>query len=552
MFRTAVAADRYPRRYVLEMNLLLLILTVFLAALPARAAEIAASPRGACFQLAEDPGFASWKLTPLAVALLLAPLAALDAAAPLDVAGTPRPAGRPNIVLFLIDDLGWRDLGCQGSAFYQTPNLDRLAREGARFTDAYAACAVCSPTRAAVLTGKYPARLLLTDWLPSGRWNPRARLHSGRFVRALPLEEFTLAEALRTGGYRTASIGKWHLGSEPFSLPEHHGFDVNIAGNGHGAPGNYFFPYDGDWPIPTTDQRATWNVLPDGQPGEYLTDRLTDEAVQFLRGHRDRPFFLYFPHYGVHTPLQAKPEMVARYEQIPEPQRQGKPEYAAMVESVDESVGRVLATLQELGLEKETVVIFTSDNGGFYNATSNAPLRANKGAYYEGGIRVPLLIKWPGVTSPGGVISEPVTSSDLYPTCLAAAGLPLRPHQHLDGLNLQPLFAGSASLDRKSLFWHFPHYNEHPSSVPSSVIRRGPWKLIETFDPEGLELYNLAEDLGETNNLAAANPELVKDLWRELDAWRQDVGAEMMRPNPDYDPSVQLPTRKKGKKRNQE
>jgi len=165
---------------------------------------------------------------------------------------------------------------------------------------------------------------------------------------------------------------------------------------------------------------------------------------------------------------------------------------------------------------------------------------------------VPLLIKWPGVTSPGGVISEPVTSSDLYPTCLAAAGLPLRPHQHLDGLNLQPLFAGSASLDRKSLFWHFPHYNEHPSSVPSSVIRRGPWKLIETFDPEGLELYNLAEDLGETNNLAAANPELVKDLWRELDAWRQDVGAEMMRPNPDYDPSVQLPTRKKGKKRNQE
>jgi arylsulfatase A-like enzyme len=293
-------------------------------------------------------------------------------------------------------------------------------------------------------------------------------------------------------------------------------------------------------------------VLANGQPGEYLTDRLSDEAVKFIRDQRDRPFFLYFPHYGVHTPLQAKPEMIAKYEQIPEAERQGKPEYAAMVESVDESVGRVLAALQELGLEQNTVVIFTSDNGGFYNATSNAPLRANKGAYYEGGIRVPLLIKWPGVTSPGGVISEPVTSSDLYPTCLAAAGLPLRPHQHLDGLNLQPLFAGSASLDRKSLFWHFPHYNEHPSSVPSSVIRRGPWKLIETFDPEGLELYNLAEDLGETNNLAAANPELVKDLWRELDAWRQDVGAEMMRPNPDYDPSVQLPTRKKGKKRNQE
>jgi arylsulfatase A-like enzyme len=215
-------------------------------------------------------------------------------------------------------------------------------------------------------------------------------------------------------------------------------------------------------------------------------------------------------------------------------------------------VGRVLATLTELGLEKSTVIIFTSDNGGFYNATSNAPLRANKGAYYEGGIRVPLLIKWPGVTKPGGVISEPVTSSDLYPTCLAAAGLPLRPHQHLDGLNLQPLLAGSASLGRRSLFWHFPHYNEHPSSVPSSVIRRGPWKLIETFDPEGIELYNLADDLGETRNLAASNPELAGDLRSELDAWREEVGAEMMCPNPDYDPSAQLPAKKKGKNRNQE
>ena len=476
----------------------------------------------------------------LLITLLLAPLA------PRPATEASERAGKPNIVLFLIDDLGWRDLGCQGSTFYQTPHIDQLAGEGARFTDAYAACAVCSPTRAAVLTGKYPARLLLTDWLPSGRWNPQARLQSGRFIRALPLEEFTLAEALREAGYRTASIGKWHLGSEPFSLPEHHGFDVNVAGNGHGAPGNYFFPYDGDWPIPTTDQRATWNVLADGQPGEYLTDRLTDEAVKFIRDQRDRPFFLYFPHYGVHTPLQAKPEMIAKYEQIPEAERQGKPAYAAMVESVDESVGRVLATLNELGLEKNTVVIFTSDNGGFYNATSNAPLRANKGAYYEGGIRVPLIVKWPGVTQAGGVIAEPVTSTDLYPTCLAAAGLPQRPSQHRDGLSLQPLLAGEAPLGRKSLFWHFPHYNEHPSSVPSSVIRRGPWKLIETFDPEGLELYNLADDLGETNNLAAAMPELVADLRRELDAWRQDVGAEMMRPNPDYDPPAVRP--KKGKK----
>ncbi|HNQ87586.1 MAG TPA: sulfatase [Verrucomicrobiota bacterium] len=455
------------------------------------------------------------------------------------------PAGRPNIVLFLIDDLGWRDLGCQGSTYYRTPSIDQLARDGARFTDAYAACAVCSPTRAAILTGKYPARLLLTDWLPSGRWHPKARLQSGRFVRALPLEEFTLAEALREAGYRTASIGKWHLGSEPFSLPEHHGFDVNIAGNAHGAPGSYFFPYPGDWLIPSTGLRAQWNVLADGTPGEYLTDRLTDEAVRFIRENRARPFFLYFPHYGVHTPLQAKPEMIAKYEKIPEAERQGKPAYAAMIESVDESVGRVLATLKELGLDQSTVVIFTSDNGGFYNATSNATLRANKGAYYEGGIRVPLIIKWPGVTKPGWVSAEPVTSSDLYPTCLAAAGLPSRPNQHLDGLNLQPLLASGASLGRKSLFWHFPHYNEHPSSVPSSAVRRGPWKLIETFDPEGLELYNLADDLGETNNLAAAKPELLSDLRGELEAWRKEVRAEMMRPNPDYDPNVPLPAKKR-------
>ncbi|GEM_PF-1662045 len=240
-----------------------------------------------------------------------------------------------------------------------------------RFTDAYSACAVCSPTRAAILTGKYPARLLLTDWLPSGRWNPKARLRSGRFVRALPLEEFTLTEALREGGYQTASIGKWHLGGEPFSSPEHHGFDVNIAGNAHGAPGSYFFPYDGDWAIPTTGLRAKWNVLPDGRAGKYLIDRLTDEAVKFIGENRGRRFFLHYPHYAVHTPLQAKPEMIAEYEKIAETDRQGKPEYAAMVESVDQSVGRVLDTLKELGLTENTVVIFTSDNGGFCNATSH-------------------------------------------------------------------------------------------------------------------------------------------------------------------------------------
>lgn len=485
------------------------------------------------------------KLSPSSFCHLLLCLLLLALPSALHGADAPKPG--PNIILFLIDDLGWKDLGCQGSAFYQTPNIDRLAGEGVRFTAAYAACAVCSPTRAALLTGKYPARLLLTDWLPSGRWNPKARLQSGRFLRGLPVEEHTLAEALREGGYRTAHIGKWHLGSEPFCLPEHHGFDVNIAGNAHGAPGSYFFPYAGDWLIPASGHRAKWNVLPDGKPGEYLTDRLTDEAVKFIRESREKPFFLYFPHYGVHTPIQAKPEVTAKYERVPEAQRQGKPEYAAMVESIDDSVGRVMAVLKELQLDGNTVILFTSDNGGFYNATSNAPLRANKGAYYEGGIRVPLIVKWPGVAKPGLVLSEPVTSTDLYPTCLAAAGLPALPNQHVDGLNLQSALTGEGSLPGRALFWHFPHYNDHPSSVPGSVVRKGPWKLIETFDPEGIELYNLSDDLSETQNLATTETAKADELLRELDTWRRDVGAEMMKPNPDYDPSVKPVKKKKNK-----
>lgn len=447
-------------------------------------------------------------------------------------------SNRRNVILILIDDLGWKDLGCYGSDYYQTPHIDRLAQEGARFTDAYAACAVCSPTRAAILTGKYPARLLLTDWIPSGRWNPHAKLRSGRFVRELPLEETTLAEAMRAAGYRTASIGKWHLGGEPFSMPEHHGFDVNVGGNAHGAPGSYFAPYAGNWSIPSTEVRARWNALPNSKPDEYLTDRLTDEAVEFIRQNQQRPFFLYLPHYGVHSPLQGKPELVAKYEAVPKKDRQGQPDYAAMIESIDVSVGRIAAAVKECGLDEETVIILTSDNGGFFKATSNAPLRANKGAYYEGGIRVPLIIRWPGVCEPGRVISEPVTSTDYYPTCLAAAGLPPKPAQHQDGISLKPLLEGTAATPREALYWHFPHYNEHRSSVPCSAIRKGSWKLIETFDPQGVELYNLADDLSETQNLAAEKPELVEQLLSDLAAWRADVGAEMMRSNPAYDPAL--------------
>jgi arylsulfatase A-like enzyme len=519
--------------------------------------------------LADSPAHAAVK------ADLAARLPVVDAAAIQGKGGgkrsaDPQPAATqsaakvspPNIVLFMVDDLGWRDLGCQGSGYYRTPNIDRLAAEGARFTDAYAACVVCSPTRAAVLTGRYPARLLLTDWLPSGRWDPHARLRPGRFVRSLPLEEWTLAEALRDGGYRTVHVGKWHLGGGPFSLPEHHGFDVNVAGDAHGAPGSYFFPYAGDWAIPSTPLRATWNTLADGRPDEYLTDRLTDEAVAYIRGvgpadaktAEDRPFFLHLAHYAVHTPLQAPPELVAKYEAVPEEQRQGRPVYAAMVESVDASLGRIMTALGERGIADDTVVIVTSDNGGFAGATSNAPLRANKGASYEGGIRVPLIIRWPGVSRPGSVITEPVTSTDLYPTCLAAAGLPSLPHQHVDGRNLEPLLRradaaarGGDWEPRPALYWHFPHYNEHPSSVPASVIRKGEWKLIESFDPEGRELYNLADDLGETTDLAASRPDLVAALAADLEAWRRSVGAEPMLPNPDHDPAKIAPEGKKKK-----
>jgi arylsulfatase A len=439
-----------------------------------------------------------------------------------------------NVILFLIDDLGWKDLGCYGSTFYQTPNIDKLASQGVRFTNGYAACAVCSPTRAAILTGKYPARLMLTEWLPSGRWNTKAKLRSGRFLRSLPLEEKTLAEALRQKGYRTCIVGKWHLGGEPFNTARHHGFDDSIAANDHGNPGNYFHPYKGRWSIPTTKLKATWQVLPGGKDGEYLTDRLTDEAVTFVRENQRRPFFLYFSHYAVHTPLQAKKAMVEKYKSVPKEKRQGNPIYAAMVESVDQSVGRVMEELKALKLDDDTLVIFTSDNGGFAGATNHAPLRGNKGSYYEGGIRVPLIMRWPGVAQSGEVNNTPVISMDLYPTCLNAAGLPMHRAQHRDGIDLSPLLKGEDHWDRKALHWHYPHYNSHPSAVPSSVLRKDNWKLIEAFDPQSIELYNLKTDLGETKNLADLEPEKLAELQKDLNDWRESVGADKMEPNPDY------------------
>jgi len=441
-----------------------------------------------------------------------------------------------NVVFYLIDDMGWMDIGANGSDYYQTPHVDRLAAEGMRFTNGYAACNVCTPTRASVMTGKYPARMLMTQWLPSGRWDAKKnRLREGRYLQAMPLEELTIAEALREEGYSTASMGKWHLGPEPYYFPRHQGFDVNVGGRDYGAPGSYWYPYQGRWKIPTTDNLySKRDTVVEGKEGDYLIDRIAEEGEKYIRSVADKPFFLMMSHYGVHTPLQGKPDKVAKYEAIPEAERKGDPRYAAMVESIDDSVGRIVATLEDLGIDDHTMIIFTSDNGGHWKATQNAPLRANKGSNYEGGLRVPVIIKWPGKTKPGSVSEELVYSGDFYPTILSAAGAPMRPLQHRDGVDLTPALTGRGSLGRDALFWHYPHYNQHPQNFPASVIRKGDWKLIEKLDTGELELYNLKSDLGETKNLAKARPEKAKQLFAELDQWRQDVGADPMRPNPEY------------------
>ena len=440
-----------------------------------------------------------------------------------------------NVVFFLIDDLGWRDLGCYGSDYYRTPNIDRLAREGMRMTDGYAACTVCSPTRAAIMTGKYPARLLLTQWLPSGRWDRETkRMREGRYLSNLPLEEFTIAEALRDGGYRTAFMGKWHLGTETYHYPEHQGFDLNIAGRDYGAPGHYFYPFEGTWKIPTTGKILRKESPLDGKEGDYLVDRLAEEAVRFIHDSADGPFFLMLSHYAVHAPLQGKPDKIARYADVPKNRRQGPPAYAAMVESIDDSVGSVMNALRERGVDRNTLVIFTSDNGGFAKATDNSPLRANKGSNYEGGLRVPVIVRWPGTVAPGSVSDVPVISTDFYPTILQATGQPPRPHQHVDGLSLVPVLSGEGGLDRSAIFWHYPHYNQHPQSFPSGVVRSGDWKLIESYESGKTELYNLRDDPGETQDRASAEPQRVRRLAQQLADWRTSVGADPMTPNPEY------------------
>ena len=463
--------------------------------------------------------------------------------------------GKPNILFILIDDLGWRDLSCYGSAFYETPNLDRLAREGVLFTNAYASCPVCSPTRASIMSGKYPARVGITNWIPS---KDEGKLANVPYLHYLPLEEKSLASSLREQGYQTWHVGKWHLGDEPF-YPQHHGFDVNVGGCHWGAPKTYVSPYG----IPG---------LPDGPAGEYLTDRLTDEAIRLIRSRGEKPFFLNLWHYAVHVPIQAPEALVEKYrakakamqidrvdplvvgdwfgltrkldQRIVRRVLQSDPRYAAMVENLDTNIGRVLRTLDEEGLRDDTLVVFTSDNGGLVTCespvrsldstpTCNLPLAWGKGWTYEGGTRVSLIARWPKVVPAGRRCQTSTTSTDFYPTFLEACGAPLMPEQHCDGVSLMPLLRGGEGLGREALYWHYPHYSPQ-GGRPAASILAGDWKLIEYFEDGRVELFNLRDDISETRDLSQAEPERAKQLLAKLKAWQLDGEAQIPKPNPNW------------------
>ena len=445
---------------------------------------------------------------------------------------------RPNVVLIVADDLGAADLGCYGSKFYRTPNLDKLASQGRRFTQAYAASPVCSPTRTALMTGKHPARLNLTDWLPGRTNRPAQKLLMPAIRQALPLEEVTLAERLKAGGYATGMIGKWHLGGEGFG-PLAQGFDVNVAGDDTGTPRSYVAPF-------ARGGRSMLG-LDDAPAGQYLTDRLATEAARFIEGHKSAPFFLYLPHYAPHLPMVARPEVVARYPRwdgTPHG-RQENPVYAAMIESLDDAVGTVLDALDRTGLAEKTLVLFTSDNGGLSvlegpntPPTINAPWREGKGYLYEGGLRVPLIARWPGHVAPGVEPSQ-AWAADLPPTVAELCGLPAL--DGLDGVSLAGLLQGGTAPSPRALYWHYPHY-ANQGGKPGGAIREGDWKLVEFFENGRLELFDLAKDPSESNNLAEKQPEKVRELAVKLAAWRSSVGAMMPTPNPAYAANPQGPS----------
>jgi len=454
---------------------------------------------------------------------------------------------QPNIIMLLIDDLGWRDLVCYGSEFYETPNLDRLAAEGMRFTHAYASCPVCSPTRASIMSGKYPARVGVTQFIGG---HTVGKLQDVPYFCQLPMSEYSVARALRDGGYQTWHVGKWHLGDGSTS-PSNHGFDVNVGGCGWGMPKHgYFSPYH----MPN---------LENGPDGEYLTDRLTDEAIGLMRDRdADRPFFLNFNHYAVHTPIQSPPALIEKYEQkardlgldkkdaievgehfpcqhkrtkrVERRLFQSHAAYAAMVENLDTNIGRLLDALDDLGIADDTLVIFTSDNGGLSTAegspTCNLPLSEGKGWMYEGGNRVCQIARWPKRIAGGSTCNVPTTSTDYYPTFLEAAGLPLKPQQHRDGVSLMPLLDGGDSIDRNAIFWHYPHYSNQ-GGAPACSVRSGDWKLIEHFEDGRLELFNVVEDEGEQHNVAQRHTAITRRMHQQLINWRKEVEALIPRVN---------------------
>ena len=464
---------------------------------------------------------------------------------------------KPNIIFILIDDMGWRDLGCCGSEFYETPNIDRLAGQGMRFTDAYAACPVCSPTRASILTGKYPATVGVTDWIDwRGKLHPaRGRVIDVPYLKALPTSEYSLARALKDYGYSTWYVGKWHLGGEGH-LPQDHGFDVNIGGCHWGAPsGGYFSP----WQVPALADA-------DVPEGTHLTDYLTDRAIDLILKRGEDPFYLNMWTYSVHTPIQAKKEKVEKYEakarslgldtlkafeegehfpcehkgdqRIRRRLVQSDPVYAAMIESLDENIGRLMDAIDDCGEAENTIVVFTSDNGGLATSegspTCNAPLSEGKGWMYEGGTREPLFVRWPGSVEPGTVCRVPVISTDFYPTLLEAAGLDAIPDQHVDGVSLVRLLKGVDTLDRDAIFWHYPHYGNQ-GGTPGSSVRMGDLKLIEFFEDGRLELYDLVQDPGEQHDLSLEKPQLAREMRTTLLQWRQQVEAKIPQPNPDWE-----------------
>ncbi|MBK8516118.1 MAG: sulfatase [Saprospiraceae bacterium] len=504
---------------------------------------------------------------------------------------------KPNVIFFLVDDLGWTDLECYGSKFYETPSINALAETGVRFTNAYSACHVCSPTRASILTGKYPATLNLTDWLPGRNEFPFQKFSNAKINQHLPYDEVTIAKALKEDGYKTAIIGKWHLGEDP-SNPMAHGFDMHIPDWAKGWPKDgYFAPFG-------------MKGLEDSKDRDYLTDRLTDEALNYIETNRANPFFLYMSHYAVHDPIQGRKDLVEKYSRklknmeknsSPEYILEGNPdnpdnpsreeldkllntidyepykilpndivkikqkqdniEFAGMVESMDESLGGSQKKLKELSLEENTIIIFYSDNGGMSAAnfgrpdrniaknsldkafaTSNLPLRGGKGWMYEGGIRVPLIIKWPGKGLQGAVSNIPVTSPDFFPTILEMLGIQTdnKAKDRTDGKSIVTLLKGKKTLDRDAIFWHFPHYSNHGNQSPGGAVRSGDYKLIEYYENGSVQLFNLVNDLSEQNDLSLKEPEKVKELKTMLHKWRSKVDAKMMLPNPDYDANTKI------------